>query len=78
LAEATDEAPPELLLLEELPDLVVVVPELLEELLDATEVTEAELELLLEVATRGSPACSTHLPPIQPYQPPNVGTVESW
>ena len=78
MAEATDVLPPELLLLDELPDLVVVVPELLEELLDATEVADAALELLLAVARRGSPACSTHLPPIHPYQPPNVGTVESW
>jgi hypothetical protein len=70
--------PPELLLLEELPDLVVVLPELLEELPDATEVTEAALELLPDELRRGSPACSTHLPPIQPYQPPNVGTVDNW
>jgi hypothetical protein len=82
LVEATLE-PPELLL-EELPELVVV-PELLEELPDTTEVTEAPLELLLEEAPElleelasGLAACSTHLPPIHPYQPPNVGTVENW
>jgi hypothetical protein len=73
--EATLE-PPELLL-EELPDLVVV-PELLEELPDTTVVTEAPLELLLEELASGLAACSTHLPPIHPYQPPNVGTVENW
>jgi hypothetical protein len=77
LVDCTVEEPPELLL-EELPDLTVVAPELLEELPDTTAVTEAPLELLLEELTRGSPACSTHLPPIQPYQPPNVGTVENW
>jgi hypothetical protein len=84
--EATVEEPPELLLeelpdfavvvpelLEELPDLAVVVPELLEELAEVTE----EALALLAAAVRGSPACSTHLAPIQPYQPPKVGTVES-
>jgi hypothetical protein len=77
LVEATVEEPPELLLLEELPDLVVV-PELLEELFDTTAASAAPLELLLDELASGLPACSTHLPPIQPYQPPNVGTVDNW
>jgi len=65
-------------------------PPLEDELLDELEEDDEELDDELdepplddddeldEEPPRGSPACNTHFEPIQPYQPPQVGTVENW